>query len=456
MPTEDTRMTESVNDHGRSLPGHDIFKTPENPSFSSANIYTSLDTRLAHRNWIQSFRQGPLLLWVDQLCINQHDLKGRSHQVGFMTDIYQYAESTLACLSTSETDGRGMKWLIDLCDAVPFREEDDRFRYEIEEESDAEDETKPQPMHSMMSLIAPGGIELGSVKNSWLRLMNQTSLLKNKELTVDYTEDRRLCRILEALEQTDLQSQMNHVLEATNLKVRWRGSMDIKALLSYSRSCKASDDRDQVYAILGLASPGYHIVPDYSPEVSTTQLMIMTTRAIVEKEKSLEILLDATAPVKCRNPEMPSWVVDWTSVVTSLDTRNYAVGSVDYCHISCIPYREPEASFESVPDPIRHTPTYIVKIYGIFITKIQLTALTYTFAAFISAQGWRGSGRISIRHCDEVWVLYGLNEPIALRPYRDGYLVVSPVAVRPDVEGFETSVPSMDPDGAERRPITFY
>ncbi|KAL9573511.1 hypothetical protein ACKAV7_002055 [Fusarium commune] len=110
------------------------------------NIFANLHHALvvARRYWIRFSRQTPLRLWIDQLCVNQHDLKERSHQVGFMRDIYQGAEHTLACLSTSKTSGRGMKWLIDLCEAVPSREDYEPFRYNREDELGADDEAESE------------------------------------------------------------------------------------------------------------------------------------------------------------------------------------------------------------------------------------------------------------------------------------------------------------------------
>ncbi|RSL46216.1 hypothetical protein CEP54_013958 [Fusarium duplospermum] len=162
----------------RSLPGHDIFCTPENSNFLSKTPYKTLDpTRreirllkvlpdsgsglvecellpsapiaelrskysalsycagnprnteiilvngvkcnvfanlchaltCARHFWTTKPRDGDFLLWADQICINQADLSERSHQVGFMRDIYQNAQQTLICLSTTNTQGEGMK-----------------------------------------------------------------------------------------------------------------------------------------------------------------------------------------------------------------------------------------------------------------------------------------------------------------------------------------------------------
>jgi hypothetical protein len=45
----------------------------------------------------------PLLLWTDQVCINQSDNQEKAHQVGFMRQIYEQAEEVLIVLSTADT-----------------------------------------------------------------------------------------------------------------------------------------------------------------------------------------------------------------------------------------------------------------------------------------------------------------------------------------------------------------
>ncbi|KAM5527940.1 hypothetical protein FOXYSP1_19814 [Fusarium oxysporum f. sp. phaseoli] len=592
-----TKKTESASDPSRLLPGRDIFRTPENEAFYSANIYQSLDANrreirlielstytgggildckllpatlltdaqkryyalsycagdptatktisvngvrcnifanlhralvLARRYWNRSSRQGPILLWVDQLCINQHDLKERSHQVGFMREIYHRAECTLACLSTSKARGRGMEWFIDLCHAVPSQKDDEPFQDDTEDESEVEDEAQAQAArrekrmasrrnlspekfryHRMCHYLwnnmhdqkfVNGWIAFYEVLSSpwWNRawvcqeflvsdqisfmfgehlvswevcweilqafcglhrylLTNRSLFLEKKGLAEGSTEDRLFCRILTTVQRRDLHRQVDHVRFAAKMKIQWRGSMGIKALLSHSRSCKSSDDRDRVYAILGLASPGYHILPDYSPEMTATQVMTMTTRAIIDKEDSLGILIHATVLVNAKNPALPSWVVDWTSAEVS-NIRNYYFGKRLFHQGFCnIPRESAEASFEIVTDPIRQTRACIAKVYGISITKIQLTGQAWPFAHFENADGWKGSAMISVNDGDEVWILYGLRVPIALRPYRDGYQVISCASLLgKDGEGFSKPIISTKTGRVNRRRIALY
>ncbi|PNP78030.1 hypothetical protein FNYG_08756 [Fusarium nygamai] len=547
-------------------PGLDIFKTPENTTFYSANLYQSLDKNkqeirlielstqsdddglleckllpatlltdarkqylalsycagdptdtkeilvngvscnifanlhhalvLVRQYWMQSSGQGPHRLWVDQLCINQHDLIERSHQVGFMREIYQSAERTLACLSTSPTSGEGLKWFNDLCDAVTFQEDDGTLQGNREGELGTEegpesqgvirdsdrlsDTSRPkryggyteQQSRVLHYLLDRAGIDkfvngwiaffdllsgswwnrawicqefivsghvsfmFGHYSASWERcwkvlqdfceihgrfLMNRNLFLLVNGLPIGGPEARQLRRIHDIVQERDLHRQVDHVRNALGMKIHWSGSMDIKTLLSHSRSCRSSDDRDRVYAMLGLASPGYNIFPDYSNDMSASEVMIMTTRAIIEKEDSLGILAQATRLVQCKNLDVPSWVADWSST----EAADMDFGDREAHSWSLMPRESPQCAFETITDPNDQTQAYALRVYGTFITRIKVGMESWPDADFDSAEGWFGNALISITDGDEVWILQGLRVPIVLRPYRDGYRVVS-------------------------------
>lgn len=64
-----------------------------------ANLEHSLEC-VRHR-WASERREEQLLLWTDQVCINQSDDKEKSQQVGFMRHIYERAQQVFVCLSTA-------------------------------------------------------------------------------------------------------------------------------------------------------------------------------------------------------------------------------------------------------------------------------------------------------------------------------------------------------------------
>jgi hypothetical protein len=71
------------------------------------------------------------VLWTDQICINQSDLKERSHQVGFMGRIYSSAREVVVCLSTEEEhgSGSGVVLLQEVYSYLPNRTGDMEYAY---------------------------------------------------------------------------------------------------------------------------------------------------------------------------------------------------------------------------------------------------------------------------------------------------------------------------------------
>jgi hypothetical protein len=271
---------------------------------------------------------------------------------------------------------------------------------------------------------------------------------------MDGPEACQLHHIHDIVQERDLYRQVDHVRNALRMKIRWSGSMDIKTLLSHSRSCKSSDDRDRVYAMLGLASPGYQIFPDYSDDMSASEVMIMTTRAIIEKEDSLGVLAQATRLVQRKNLDVPSWVADWSSTeAADMDFTDRQP------HIwSIMPQESPQCAFETITDPNDQIQAYCLRVYGTFITRIKVGLKSWPEADFNSVEGWFGNALISITDGDEVWILQGLRVPIVLRPYCDGYRVVSCAFItkRSSKDDWGTPVCILAAGRSNRRRIILY
>ncbi|KAI9710555.1 MAG: hypothetical protein M1820_002691 [Bogoriella megaspora] len=88
------------------------------------NVFANLDYALreARNFWSQNHKDEEFLLWVDQICIDQSNDSERSHQVGFMREIYQSAKQTLASLSADDRnwDGEGLAWFQELYEHLPL------------------------------------------------------------------------------------------------------------------------------------------------------------------------------------------------------------------------------------------------------------------------------------------------------------------------------------------------
>ncbi|KAG4438617.1 hypothetical protein IFR05_005900 [Cadophora sp. M221] len=114
------------------------------------------------------------------------------------------------------------------------------------------------------------------------------------------------------------------VLDIYHLRCQW-GRAETTTLLSLLRQFsnrKASDDRDKVYALLGLvtkntASDWPTISPDYS--LDTVTVFKNTVLGIIESTGSLSIL---TGDLGRKNrQDLPSWAVDWSATSDDVDRR---------------------------------------------------------------------------------------------------------------------------------------
>ncbi|OJD34984.1 heterokaryon incompatibility protein or allele [Diplodia corticola] len=86
----------------------------ESEEFHEFNAFANLELAIADACEFCKKHRGDEepLLWVDQVCINQNDDRERSHQVGFMRDIYQCAREVIVCLSTDKSTSLAVDWLL--------------------------------------------------------------------------------------------------------------------------------------------------------------------------------------------------------------------------------------------------------------------------------------------------------------------------------------------------------
>jgi hypothetical protein len=123
-----------------------------------------------------------------------------------------------------------------------------------------------------------------------------------------------------ALEECSNIHEMKSVIEAVSTinTIRTARSqkpyyMDLFVLLERFRHCLATDERDKVFALLGLTSSSLaqervvQVTPDYSkPAVDIYRSL---TRQYINKRKNLDIICHATLP---NHTPIPSWVPSWS------------------------------------------------------------------------------------------------------------------------------------------------
>ncbi|WAO93306.1 HET domain-containing protein [Fusarium falciforme] len=477
-----------------SLPGHDIFCTPENSNFLSGTPYSALDptqreirllkvlpdsgsgfvecellpsapiaevrgkylalsycagdprnteiilvngvkcnvfANLCHaltcarHFWTTQPGDEDFLLWADQICINQADLSERSHQVGFMRDIYQSAQQTLICLSTSNTQGKGMKWFIKAfygdgkrprrqSRGKPTTNPGDNLTTFWEEVTESPWWTRAWVFQEFM-VSAEATFLSGRYHLPWV--MTQFALERYLGHEYDRTILHSLIGIMKPQNST---VHFRNPAEAVGIvrvmlktKAEWDDAYSLPFLLARSQGFKASDDRDRIYAFLGLAHPGYAITPDYSASNTLCHVLTETTKNIILFEDHLNVLSALGTYRRSRRPGLPSWVVDWTRKEVPVDAgRNFnAVKSTP-------PHRDQAiVSFRETTFPKTFQAATVMEVTGIFATLIP-DRNQHPVPRSGESDLIYGNGTTNL----EVWYLGEL--PFALKSESYGYRII--------------------------------
>lgn len=266
-------------------------------------------------------------LWIDQICINQEDVREREVQVDLMRDIYRTSERTIVWLGP---DVSSLLKGVELLERLSLRYNQDlkvdgsrkRRRY-TKDEYRLMDLPLPEEsswaalryifsrawftrswviQEAALSSISPHVI-CGSYELSWESIKLSGTWI----LSMCY----RLTPL--SLDETTLPALRSLKLfnELANVGLPW----DLTTLLNKSIRFKASNPRDRIYSLIGLAADtgGLHGVPlkvhaDYQNSVRAVFRNV--TRHIITSTGRLSILTLIRYPPNWE--EYPSWVVDFT------------------------------------------------------------------------------------------------------------------------------------------------
>lgn len=439
----------------------------------------------ARKFWSKSFPGREFFLWVDQICINQKDFTERSHQVGFMRDIYQLAEQVLVCLSIGECSSAGIDWLVNFSEAVPITLEDIRQgNMELMRRGDLNydfssrlskfifDNTHDKKfMSGWLALYdvfespwwkrawvyqefivsSEAYFMFGSASFCWnsleaflyafferkfqgMYMLGDFQLRKEeRRLGSDNPEFRRLCGISDRWKELEQSTAMKAVEFMITRKRFWSrtstGSEDLKKLLRSSRHCVSSDPRDMVFAFLGLADPHYAILIDYSTENGIVDVLIETTKRIILFEDSLDVLAH-TALCRGLNNSLPSWVPDWTC----RDAPDLLHDKAAFLtRLSACKGRKANAKFRNSSKA--EGVSSVLEADGVFVG-----GLTKEFywngsrkgtgsRSFESSEGHIVKSTDLAQVSDQLWVLFGAKSPFILRKTNIGYHLVGEAKV---------------------------
>lgn len=278
-------------------------------------------------------------IWVDSVCINQEDTDDRTNQVKRMTQIYRDALGVFIWLGLSTTTTSVAVDLIhDLNAKGPSLLEYSKGVNFIGTEVLRE-----------MGLPTPTGdpqwIALDQfLSQSWFgRVWTIQEAAVSKQATVACGQCRihwnllvEACYVARKANLTgfrDILSQRgyNRVLRIGNYQHSQSGHnpnmFTLEDLLCLERSALATDDRDKVFSLLGLASDIYlqgqdTIAPDYNTTAASVYIQVASWLA--RRNKSLRFLGLAGALLSQGRYLLPSWVPDWSiaSDIAPIDSHD--------------------------------------------------------------------------------------------------------------------------------------
>ncbi|TVY48619.1 Heterokaryon incompatibility protein 6,OR allele [Lachnellula cervina] len=278
-------------------------------------------------------------LWVDALCINQADLKERTHQVSRMKSIYGQASQVVVWL--------GEAW--EGCDTAM------EFLRTLAEDKSLHLDPAQEPSISVHGLDTNSSqlcshiIHLFNLpwwKRTWTvqefvlaqKLVFQCSrYLITREMmmmaNVNFWSHRKDCCMRQIyLEAPDIILASNIIESFRKLdnldyitKRRKQGSCNIlDAITLFANRREATDPRDKLYGMLGLGTGDYADLVDVDYMLAADEVCEAVVIKSVERTGKLEFLSHLFGG---QNPKLPSFIPDWT--------RSFATGGArdpNYSH----------------------------------------------------------------------------------------------------------------------------
>jgi Heterokaryon incompatibility protein (HET) len=314
-------------------------------------------------------------LWIDAICINQSDSSERSHQVQRMGRIYNDAKRVLVWLGAGDPDTLSAFQRLakeEEYRTLSIQDLETRRELRIVEDVSTIPSTEPELLQDSysdvddelpilrrptMGLTESTNEEIAAIHKIfqhpwWERVWVIQEATLARELCIvcggHELPWNMLCQIYPVtftrpgqLQISPHEKNLEPLRRLNNMRITWkvfqnelqpspktnirdttsgrRVNFDILSLVSEFRTSKATDSRDKIYSLLGLASDGKSMILDYS--ISTVQLYVRFAIQDLEdcftlaryqglRRRTLRILNYCLPSPQLRG--LPSWVPDWT------------------------------------------------------------------------------------------------------------------------------------------------
>ncbi|KAF5639008.1 Het6 heterokaryon incompatibility [Fusarium sp. NRRL 25303] len=288
-------------------------------------ITDSLDTALRRLRLVGDSR----CLWVDQICIDQTSLKERTEQVSIMRHIYSRAALVNAWLGPADPEEATAAGMIisTLAKRRPYEFREQQYFPENEYVQELGLPARESPAWGVLNsmLNAPYFFRVWILQE--LTLATTYTLLWG-DLVISKVDFMifKMATIRLGMRYKDPKTQVvtlvNKYSHSRCPRVKWNtvseiftdgyreGILDLYLLVSSTTGCQATDPRDKIFALLGLAGvQAYGITPDYHKAEST--VFAEFALKVISEERNLEILNYADIKEPNDKERRPLWAPRW-------------------------------------------------------------------------------------------------------------------------------------------------
>jgi hypothetical protein len=211
---------------------------------------------------------------------------------------------------------------------------------------------------------------------------------------------------------------------------------DLISLLTHSRNCGASDERDHLYAFLGLAKDALGVNVDYSPQNDVVAVFTEFARRMMQRTDRLDII----SFVDDRNDGqlgLPSWVPDWSCDRQRLRDP-YLGGSAGSMEPRFL-LPQQGANVKFLDDG------RTMETSGIYIDLVSTTRNRFPPSIILggkyergfsnSTKGYQIWSTTNVSVGDQLWILYGAKFSVLLRPVGSVFRLISRARIDLDLMG---------------------
>jgi hypothetical protein len=312
------------------------------------------------------FSSGDSWWWIDSVCISQNDNRERAAQVKLMGRIYQDSYRTIGWLGKcSGNTGRVEDYAFTKRgdEAIKSLHILNDYHYDIT--------IRPNPRRAIEivgKLVNWKAVEELLLRPWWTRVWTLQEYLLPPTFDFwcarSHISRESLNRAISVVPKIRLEPGYGHIINSQSWFPVWNrrrlfnwyqekdNKLPLVALVAHGSDNKATDPKDRIYSVLGLAKRKLDkglVLPNYNQSYSASDAYTDLVKAFVEKHNSLDIIcyvhiFNQKGPSSRRVPELPSWVPDWTAEVQPLTMQVMASQGSNACIGNFRPVHEHKGS----------------------------------------------------------------------------------------------------------------